>query len=252
MTKRLLIDSQCRHSDESSDNYTVDFSGLMKAKKIALVASHVDFTAQLFSDGCDSLSITSFTAGGIEQVSHHLSLEHGSPEAGASAAALGTFVVGRLNASFAALGLPDFNAVMKDGRLRITSNARFGIRSGPSVARILGFRTPASGRDEATGVQSRVEGAQHVLDMPFKPEQATEPYLLLHLSIAGGLDVPVNASDGAVAVILPGKIDVAQPFYCSANPTEFERMTVKLLRLDGSRYDFNGGDHRLEFLIETK
>ena len=243
MSGRLLVDSRCRLDGEEPDKYTVEFAGPLKAKSLALVSSDVPFSALTISDGCDTLT---FEDNGIVR---QVQLKHKKlSTADEVVASLGS----ALNDTFPGRGI----AVSKsaDNKVVIQSPDAFRVHTkSASLARTLGL-LPAPIRDLNTPryVTSTPSGnGQNTTTFKRTPDLEPEPYLLLQTNVAGSIASPVPSADGALAALLPGKIDVAQLLPCKTSWPDFWRMTITIVRIDGTRYDFNGFDHRLEFIINA-
>ena len=146
-------------------------------------------------------------------------------------------------------------SVEKDasGRLLITSPNAFRLSTpSSSVARLLGIPSAPLNKPELvqyTESAPRAD-ANHSVTLKHRPDLSPEPYLLLRTSVAGSVASPNPHAEDCMSVLLPGNIDVALPLPCTTSWAEFWRMTVTVTRADGSRYDFDGSDYRLEFLID--
>ena len=243
MSRRLLVDSQCRHQNETPDDYTVDFPYPIKADSLALVASDVVFTASQVSPGCDSLiieqagneNVAIMEPGDFSIAILKEALQKASPDATRE------------------IAFKDAGAA--NGPIVISSDYPFKIQAGIAVSRLLGLsRTAISGR-EPHGVKPVIASSteqsdgKHQIEFANSVDTSAERYLVLCVDIAGGLESPIQAADGATAVILPGLVDVAQPFVCATSHREFRRLRITITRPDGSRYNFGNVDHRLEFVI---
>lgn len=247
MVRRLVIDSLCRRIDETVDDYTVEFSESLKADTLALVASDVPFSAWTVSDGCD---LVVFEQAGVK---HDIRLTHGNvPDIEGLALNLQNAINGVVSGGSVAVNVDDADT----GHLVVDSDSAFDVSATACTARLLGLRPrPVSGRDadSPTPVSSVLDATdgRHRVRLPFEADLEPDRYLLLKLDVtAGALTSPAQASDGSVSVLRPGPIDIAHPFACATSRKAFDRMRVTITRIDGSRYDFRGRDHRLEFLID--
>lgn len=243
MPGRLVVDSRCRIPREDADNITVEFSSPLKAHTLSLASYNVPFSAPTVSTGCDQLTFeNNGTAGDVRM--RHQALE--------SVGDLAACLSQAINERFPGAGITVEND--PSGRLVVTSPNPFRLSTlSSSVARLLGIPSAPLHKPELVQYTDSAPGEdeKHTATFKHRPDLSPEPYLLLRTSVAGSETSPNPHAQDCMSVLLPGNIDVALPFPCTTSWSEFWRMTVTITRADGSRYDFDGADYRLEFLIDA-
>lgn len=239
-----MIDSRYRRMSQEPDHFSVEFPApLEKIGRISLVASHVPFCAQTVSRGADEIELD--TGNGLTVVK----LAHGSP---GDPAALATLLSSALP--------PELSAQLVEHtygqHISMTSTGgAFSLQANASVSRIVGMRpyiNTGSGVNStctSNAVRSRDEGGVQTITLPYAPDLTPEPYLVLFSDIGGGLESPVSETDGALAIVLPGDVDVASPVPARTCRRSISRVELRLRRPGGQPYDFGGKDVRLEFKL---
>ena len=248
MTQRLIIDSRCRRADDTPDRYTIDLVHPIKGERVSLVTSNVPLTAPTVSEGCDTFLFAPSSAP-IGTWTRTIKIARGRMQ---DDAALATAVQTAFDASEPAAA-PTV-AVDAAGHLVFETNTPFRLAAGSSgSARLLGLApVPIAGENEsvAPSSDSVPVGARHSITAQFRIDREPETYLVLGLDIAGSLSSPVQATAGATAIVRSGWYDVAHPVACATIRRELTRIRVTFTRADGTRYDFDGADHVLEFDID--
>ena len=266
--RRFVIDSRFRKSGEEPDSYTIELlNPLGRIGTIALVASNVPFSAPTIGRGNDTIDIVYLTEPSRRYATARLAT---GPVA--SAQELATVV----QAAF-----PDDITVTLNGQNRLAfacNSTPFALYGSGSIVRLLGLHPGMPSGVQVTnprlargGVQSEPTRTDVVPDStdpantttepnssetihnaiaPYSPDLSPEPYLLLTSNVAGAIESPEQSSDGALAVLSAGIVDVAHPVVSKATSSEFHRMTFRIRRPTGEDYDFQGHNHRLEFDIE--
>lgn len=247
--RRLVVDSRFRMDGEEPDDYTVEFmKPLQNLKTISLVASNVTFSSLSIDRGNDTITVA--RAGGVTATT----LPHGNL---ADVAAVVSMLQSNLGPSI----LVDSD---ENDRLVFTStDEAFTVQASGSLARVLGLRPAlptgialSHRRAPRASLQSEEESVDNgdgttsslfKASAPYKPDLTPEPYLVLTSSMGGSLEAPEQASDGALAIIMPGVIDVAHPVEAKVTRSEFHKIAFRFTRPTGEPYEFNGRDHRLEF-----
>ena len=246
MPGRLIIDSRSRLPSDDADNFTVEFPSPLQASTLSLASYNVPFSAPSVSKGCDQLTFElDGTAGDVRL--RHQTLENAND--------LALCLEQAINDRFPDAGVTVEMAT--NDRLSVTSPKPFRLSTqSSSVARLFGVPSaPLNNPELVQYTESATEedqfGVKHTATFKHKPDLSPEPYLLLRTSVAGSVTSPNPHAQDCMSVLLPGNVDVAIPFPCTTSWSDFWRMTVTVTRADGSRYDFNGADYRLEFLIDA-
>ena len=241
--RRLVIDSRYRKLGQEPDHFTVELPGpLEKVGHISLVASHVQFSAQTVSRGADEIEID--TGAGFKVVN----LKSSSPP---DPTALADLLSDALP--------PGMSAQVVNGSYGehisvVSTTGAFSLKSNTSTSRVIGMRpyvNTGSGVNGPTAssnaLQSKEDQGTHAVTLPYAPDLTAEPYLVLFSDIGGAIESPVCETDGALAIVAPGLVDVASQVPAKMGRRSMSRIELWLKRPGGQPYDFGGRDVRLEF-----
>lgn len=228
---RLLIDSSMRTACEEPDDYTVTIDDPIKnVKTISLLVADIPFCAPTIGRGNDSLTLT------VGSVRHNVTLPHGHID-----------TVQGIADVVSQLLPPDTSCTVSGGCLRLSNPNDSITVSDATCARVCGLR--AAPDSTITSKWDAGAGA-HVVEFPYAPQLDPERYLLVHVEGAGGIASPSQDTAGAVAAVKNGTPDIAVPVVSTLDSRLLTKMRVRIIRPQGTPYDFMGRDHLLEFLVE--
>jgi hypothetical protein len=229
MLKRVVLDSSVRDKARfpTSDRFEADLTELelRDVKEIKLVYASVPPEPHV-AVGRDKLHVRS---DGVDFV---VAIRRGRY---AAARTLASQVSVQLQQ---AVTNASMSAIYYGAGIKITSDKPFSLLEGPdNVARVLGFVAPGS---------STLEVASHVLysaSQPLDSSDGSDSVAVVRIDGVSGIRSNSEVMDRAFAVLHDGRVTDPTTMY-GANPSEpyVRKLSVRILRRDGSDYDTGGRD----------